>query len=121
MVDDDILDRSQSRRMRTLYQRQGQRSLTDDEWAELDGLVAAYGHRLHERRMRKLAQRRGISAEQAERDTAVDLADALDWWQEVAPDPARLGITVSKLSLDDAVAISRPEGAKDGCDSRHDN
>jgi hypothetical protein len=40
--------------------------------------------------MRELAQQRGISVEQAERDTAADLANALEWWQEVQSDPARL-------------------------------
>jgi len=59
---------------------------------ELEGLVAAYGHRLHERRMRELAQRRGIPVEQAEREAAVDLADA---WQEVQSDPARLEALVA--------------------------
>lgn len=92
---DDVLDPDQSRRLRELYDQQGHRSLTDDEWTELDGLVAAYGHRLHERRMRELAQQRGISVEQAERDTAADLADALDWWQEVQSDPARLEALVA--------------------------
>lgn len=121
MVDNDILERRQSQRMRGLYDRQGQRSLTNDEWAELDRRVAAYGHRLQARRMRELAQRRGVSVEQVERDTAAALADALDWRQEMASDPACLGMTVSKVSLDDATAISQPEGAKDGCDSRHDN
>ena len=98
-VEDDVLDPDQSRRMRDLYDRQGQRSLTDDEWAELEGLVAAYGHRLHERRMRELAQQRGIPVEQAEREAAADLADALDWWQEVQADPGRLEALVA-----DAVA-----------------
>jgi len=99
-VEDDVLDPDQSRRMRALYDRQGQRSLTDNEWTELDGLVAAYGHRLHERRMREFARRRGISVEQAEREAAADLADALDWWQEVQSDPARLETLV-------AVAVAR--------------
>lgn len=104
---DDILDPDQSRRMRELYDRQGQRSLTDDERTELDGLVAAYGHRLHERRMRELARRRGISVEQAERDTAADLADALDWWQEVQSDPARLeALVADALARRDSSAIA---------------
>ncbi len=64
---------------------------------ELEGLVAAYGHRLHERRMRELAQRRGIPVEQAEREAAADLADALDWWQEVQSDPARLEALVADI------------------------
>ncbi len=99
-VEDNVLDPDQSRRMRELYDRQGQRSLTDNEWTELDGLVAAYGHCLHERRMREFARRRGISVEQAEREAAADLADALDWWQEVQSDPARLETLV-------AVAVAR--------------
>jgi hypothetical protein len=40
-ADADILDPDQSRRLRELYDQQGQRSLTDDEWVELEGLVAA--------------------------------------------------------------------------------
>ncbi len=87
---DDILDPDQARRMRGLYETQGERLLTDDEWVELDGLVAAYGHRLHQRRMRDLARQRGVSVEQAEREAAAKLAAALGWWQEVQSDPDRL-------------------------------
>lgn len=106
-ADADILDPDQSRRLHELYDQQGRRSLMDDEWVELESLVAAYGHRLHERRMRELAQRHGISVEQAERDTAADLADALDWWQEVQSDPDRLQALVADAKARrDASAIA---------------
>lgn len=105
--EDEVLDPNQSRRMRELYDRQGQRALTDDERTELDGLVAAYGHRLHERRMREFAQRRGIPIEQAEREAAADLAEALDWWQEVQSDPARLeALVADAVARRDASAIA---------------
>ncbi len=109
MVDGDVLDPDQARRMRGLYETQGERSLTDDEWAELDGLVAAYGHRLHERRMRELAQRRGIPVEQAEREVAAELAAALGWWQEVQSNPDRLEalITDARARRDASAITSR--------------
>jgi hypothetical protein len=108
-ADDDILDPAQSRRLQELYDQQGQRLLTDDEWEELEELVAAYGQRLHRQRMRELAQRRGIPLEQAERDAAVDLAGALDWWREVQADPARLQALVTESRRSDASAISESE------------
>ena len=64
---DDVLDADQARRMSGLYETQSERLLTDDEWAELEGLVAAYGHRLHERRMRELARQPYVLSESGNR------------------------------------------------------
>jgi hypothetical protein len=110
-ADDDILDPAQSQRMRELHDLQGQRLLTDEEWTELEGLVSAYGHRLHERRMRELAQQRGISVQQAEHEAAVALAEALDWWREVRDDPARLQALIEQAQRHQASATAPRSGS----------
>jgi len=60
-TDYDILEPEQSRRLQELYDTQGHRSLTEGEWAEVEGLVSVYGHNLHERQLHELAQKRKVS------------------------------------------------------------
>src|SRR5438094_39203 len=72
-VDDDdeaesrVLSPADSRRVAVLVGRQAQRLLTEEEWTELEELVARYGQLLHERRLRARARRRGVSLEQERR------------------------------------------------------
>lgn len=73
-----VLGPADSQRMAALVGRQAQRLLTEEEWAELEGLVAKYGQLLHERRLRARAQRRGIPLEQERRETEAHLAQKLN-------------------------------------------
>jgi hypothetical protein len=75
-----MLSAADSRRMAVLVGRQAQRLLTDEEWAELEDLVAKYGRLLHERRLRERAGRRGVPYEQEKRETEAHLAAALEQW-----------------------------------------
>ena len=77
----------QSRRMSELFDRQDHVGLTPAEQAELDGLVDENSRRIHEIHIREIAQLRGVSVEQAERDVARELADALNWWAKFEADP----------------------------------
>jgi hypothetical protein len=79
-ADARVLSPADSRRMAVLVGRQAQRLLTDDEWAELEDLVAKYGRLLHERRVRERARRRGIPYEQERQETEAHLVAALARW-----------------------------------------
>lgn len=87
--EDSILTSEQSHRLRSLYERQGQRALTEDEWAELDELVATYGRLFYAQGVRDIAAQRGLPAEQAQADLAADLERVLAWRRELEADPAR--------------------------------
>ena len=84
-----VLSRDDNRRLAELLDRQSQRMLDGTEWAELERLVSRFGHALHDRRMHLLAQQRGISVEEAERESAEALEQARAWWDDLASDPAR--------------------------------
>ncbi len=84
-----ILGPAESQRMADLIAWQGQRSLTDEEWSELEGLVGRYGQLLHERRVAALARERGLPIEQVRREIAAQLAEARAWWEAFAHDPER--------------------------------
>jgi transcriptional regulator with XRE-family HTH domain len=81
------LSPDESRRLAELFDRQARGALSTAEQAELEALVADYGRRLHERRLRELAERRGVPVEQARREVAAHLDEALAWWQAFATDP----------------------------------
>jgi transposase len=82
-----VLDAAESRRLAALLDREA--PLTADEQADLAHLLEHYGQRLHERRMRELARRRGVSIEDVEREQAERRAAALRWWEAFDHDPAR--------------------------------
>src|SRR5579871_6508148 len=67
-ADMPILGPADSRRMAALVDRQAQRLLTDEEWAELEKLVATYGRLLHERRVREVARKQGRPFEDVRRE-----------------------------------------------------
>lgn len=79
----------ESRRLAELFDRQARGDLSTAEQAELEALVAEYGRRLHERRIRELAERRGIPIERARREAAAQLEEALAWWRVFEADPER--------------------------------
>jgi transcriptional regulator with XRE-family HTH domain len=76
-----ILGPADSRRMAALVDRQAHGLLTDEEWAELEKLVARYGRLLHERRVREVARTRGQPVEQVRREMEASLAEAVDQWR----------------------------------------
>lgn len=71
----------ESRRLAELFERQAVGALARAEQEELEGLVAEYGRRLHERRIQQFAQQRGIPVEQARHEAAAQFDQALAWWQ----------------------------------------
>jgi len=85
----DILGPAESERMSALIEKQQCQLLADDEWNELESLVASYGQQLHERRMRTFAHQRGVSVEQMRRETAEQLAEAHAWWDAFEINPER--------------------------------
>lgn len=76
----------ESRRLSELFDQQGRRALSSAEQVELERLVDEYGRHRHERRLRELAARRGISVDQARYETEAQLQDALGWWRSVESD-----------------------------------
>ncbi|MGH2584273.1 MAG: helix-turn-helix domain-containing protein, partial [Dehalococcoidia bacterium] len=81
-------DPTESRRLAELFDRQARGAMSEADQQELDALVSAYGRRLHERRIREIAQQRGIPVEQARREVAAELDQALTWWQTFEANPA---------------------------------
>jgi len=79
----DILRPADSRRMAGLVDRQAQGLLTDAEWEELETLVATYGRRLHERRVREVARQRGQPLERVRREMEESLAQAAAQWRAI--------------------------------------
>ncbi len=84
-----ILGSAESERLSTLIERQRHGLLLEEEWAELDRLVATYGRELHEQRLRELAKKRSVSLEQVRLETDAQLAEAVRQWQEIEPDLTR--------------------------------
>lgn len=81
------LSPEESRRLAELFERQAHETLSGAECEELDALVAEYGRRLHERRVRELAEQRSIPVEQARREAATQFDEALAWWRGFEKDP----------------------------------
>ncbi len=75
--------------MSALIEKQKCQLLADDEWDELEAIVATYGRQLHERRMQAFARQRGVPVEQVRRETAAQLAEAHAWWDAFEADPDR--------------------------------
>ncbi len=95
-AESDVLDPVQSRRLETLRNLQGRRSLTPDEQAEMQALVAEWGRRAHEQGLRELALERNLPLEQVRAEVAADFERRLMWWEEVQADPARLQALVDE-------------------------
>lgn len=80
---------AESRHLADLLDRQGSGSLSDAGRAELEALVGEYGRRLHERRLRELAEQHGIPIEQARAESQAQLDGALGWWSAFGADAQR--------------------------------
>jgi hypothetical protein len=91
-----VLDVEQARRLSELFDRQSRGQLLPSEQSELEALVAEYGRKLHEQRMRELARRRGISLEAAQEETAKLLDASQRWWQTIEADPTKRRELVSR-------------------------
>jgi len=87
--EDDVLAPEQSRRLSDLFDLRGRRPLTDDERAELDALVGAWGRAFSEREFSEVARRRGIPVEQVRAESLAETERVLAWWKDVEADPAR--------------------------------
>ncbi len=87
--EDDVLTPAQSRRLSDLFDLRSQRPLTDDERAELDALVGAWGRAVSERAFAEVARRRGVPVEQVRAESLAETERVLAWWKEVEADPAR--------------------------------
>lgn len=88
-TDKPILGLRDSRRLALLLDKQGRATFSDAESAELEALVARYRHLLHERRLREIARQQGITVEQARREAAAQVDEALRWWRTFNGDPQR--------------------------------
>lgn len=86
---ESVLTPAQSSRLRQLYEQQGQRALTEDEWAEMDALVAQYGRLVYEQGVRDIATARGLPVEQARADLVAEMERVLAWRRQLDADPAR--------------------------------
>jgi hypothetical protein len=75
--DHNILDPNQSQRLQALFDLRERRPLTPDEQAEMRALVAEYGHRVHERGVRELTERRNLPLEQVRAEVAADFERSL--------------------------------------------
>ena len=84
-----ILGPADSQRMAALVDRQAHGLLRDEEWAELEKLVATYGRLLHERRVREVARKRGQPVEQVRREMEESLAQAVDQWRAIEAAPTQ--------------------------------
>ncbi len=74
--EEPILGPEDSRRMGELFD---QATPSGAESVELQQLVAKYSRLLHERRVHEIAQKRGVPEGQVRRETAVAVAETLDW------------------------------------------
>jgi len=83
-----VLSPRDPRRLSELFDRQDYSDLSEAEEVELEGLVARYGHLLHERRMRALAEERAIPVDQVHSEVDAELDAARAWWREFERDPA---------------------------------
>lgn len=73
------MDPAESRLLAELLDHPGRRRLSRAERRELDALVDAYHRRLHELRLRQIAELRGITVEEARREVQASLQEALAW------------------------------------------
>jgi hypothetical protein len=96
-----VLDPAESRRLAQLFDRQSHGALGEAERSEIERLVAEYARRLHEVRIREIAQQEGISVESARRAVAADFDEALAWWREFEADPKRRAAFAEQVPGDD--------------------
>ncbi|HEX5414935.1 MAG TPA: hypothetical protein VFZ25_04655 [Chloroflexota bacterium] len=94
--DIDVLDAQQSRRLSELFDSQARGVLSPAHEEELEALVGTYGRQLRERRLRELAARRGISIEDATRESDDDLDRAIAWWRSFEASPERRRAVVAQ-------------------------
>jgi hypothetical protein len=88
-ADDADLPPALCRRLSELFDRQSQGVLTPAEREEMEALVAEFGRRLHEHRLKEIARERGIAVEEARTQVAADLDRAIQWWRSIESDPRR--------------------------------
>lgn len=88
-ADLQLLGPAANRRMAALVDRQAHGLLTDEEWSELEQLVATYGHVLHERRVREVARKQGRPLEQVRHEMEESLAQAVEQWRALEADPTQ--------------------------------
>jgi len=86
----DVLTPHENRRLQELFTLQGYRSLTDEEQAEMDALVADYGRRSYEQGVREIAAQRGVPVDQVREELAAERERILAWKRELEADPVRL-------------------------------
>ncbi|HEY7067077.1 MAG TPA: helix-turn-helix transcriptional regulator [Chloroflexota bacterium] len=91
------LTSAESQRLAELFERQARQALPPVDREELEGLVAEYGRRLHERLLGELAQQRGIPLEQARSESQAQLDEAHRWWQTFDADPERRRALASRV------------------------
>ncbi len=108
--EEDVLPPEQSRRLSELFDLRDRRPLTDDERAELDALVGAWGRAVSEGEYGAVARRRGVPVERVRAESLAEIERALAWWTEVEANPARRAEVVR-----DAQEQQRAHGA----DSNH--
>jgi hypothetical protein len=79
-ADGEVLEPADSKRMGDLFRRKLDGALTEEEWAELEALVAKHGLLQQERSMEARARQRGVPVEQVRQETEAQLAAARAWW-----------------------------------------
>jgi hypothetical protein len=93
----NVVSSTQSQRLSELFDRQARGALLPTEAAELEASVAAYGRQLHARRLRELAEQRGISIEEAGRVAEGEFDRAREWWQTFEADPERRQTVIGRV------------------------
>lgn len=91
-----ILSSEQGRRLAELADRQSSEQLSEVERAELRNLLTEHGRALHEHLLAEIAERRGMTVEQARRDADAALDEATEWYRALEADPKRLRELVAK-------------------------
>jgi len=81
--EEDVLPPEQSRRLSELFDLRDRRPLTNDEQAELDALVGAWGRAISERAYTEVARQRGIPIEQVRAESLAEVERVLAWWKDV--------------------------------------
>lgn len=94
--DDDVIASEQDDRLSELLDLQDRRTLTADERAEVQALVAAWGRRVREQGIRSIAAKRGLPVERVRAELDADLDRMMAWRQELEADPARLEALVQE-------------------------
>ncbi len=88
-VEGSVLVPEQEHRLRALYATQHRRPLTEDEWREMDSLVAAYNERLCEQGLEDLARSRAVPVEVVRSELDAERDRLLALQRELNVDPPR--------------------------------